>query len=149
MIAIQNINTDELSNTKPTVQDLANFRIFLRHHVYDSSTINLFADWVKDYCGVDVYATYIEFTIYATVPCGDCRTINKPAIYRQIFGTFRSIMITEFSQKILYAINESKLSEKRKKIYKNIMYELSTTGMYKDLLLDVAITVMYIVIHLL
>ena len=138
MIAIQNINAEEMSSAKPTVQDLANFRIFLRHHVYDINTVDSLANQVEQYCEGDVLCS--GFTIYATMPCDDYNTIVKPTVYAEIFRIFRSIMVTEYSQEILYAINTSKLSENRKKIYKNIMYELSTTGKYADLLLDVAIT---------
>ena len=149
-MTIENIDTSFIEEPV-TAMDVAGFRLFLRHNIYGSIS-------AKGGTEIDDIALKITQAIaggrIATVD-GNTITfivndqLNTDICTANIIDIVRDHLYTNCSDKILYEINySSKLTQHEKNAYKKILFEMSRSRMYFDLLLNISYALPFVAIML-
>lgn len=147
-MTIENIDTSFI-NEAITAMDVAGFRIFLRHHIYNSVDDTgefVHTQIVKNIEDAIGKAEYSNDNIIAF---NSNKVVNVDESNASIIDIIREYLYTKCSNRILYEINYSpSLTQHEKNAYKKILFEMSRSRLYFDLLLNISYALPTIVVML-
>lgn len=138
-MTIENIDVSFI--TEPiTAMDVAGFRLFLRHNIYNSSDSNhvpIITHIASDLS--NIIGEIESFNGNNTIIFTSNVNMSIDEFTARIIDSVRTYLYYKCSDKILYEINYSpKLSQHEKNAYKKILFEMSRSRMYFDLLLNIS-----------
>lgn len=147
-MTIENIDTSFIDEAI-TAMDVAGFRLFLRHNIYNSVddaggfVYHQIAKRIEDVIGKAEYGNdnIIAFNSNNVVNAEECNVC--------IIDIIREYLYSGCSNRILYEINYSpNLTQHEKNAYKKILFEMSRSRLYFDLLLNISYALPTIVVML-
>lgn len=132
MLTIEKIDTSFMEENI-TAMDVAGFRLFLRHNIYDTIMEDISNEIKRKFDVIDIQ--YYNCSILMTVNSNivDTHTCNYT-----IIDSIRNILSSK-SNEVLYSINyDTTLSKRQKTAYKKILYSISESRIYFDILINIS-----------